>query len=368
MVQAKWRVAWGLALCLSAACSESESKKEQEPPATPALERGWQKIAPGGATTCARGDDFHFFVRGGSVNKLAIVFDGGGACWDARTCGIADAIFSPTADEMLPEPGQGLGALDNPENPIRDWYAVFIPYCTGDLHWGDNEATYPSASGGEDVVIRHRGQVNVRAVLDWVYANFEKPETILVTGISAGAYGSIGWAPYVMQHYPDSFVVQLGDCGAGVITDTFFKDSFPSWKAESLILGWMADADDVSIEELQLEDLYIRAANAFRGNVFSQYNTYNDENQRFYYTAMGGADADWSPAMREKLAAIHAGAPTFRSYVAGGELHGILPYDEFYSYQADGVRLRDWFADLIEGKDVENVSCVSCDEPELYTP
>ena len=76
-------------------------------------------------------------------------------------------------------------------------------------------------------------------MLDWVYERFRSPETIFVTGVSAGAYGSIGWAPHIIDHYPDSKVVQLGDCGAGVITDTFFMDSFPSWKAESLIPDWI---------------------------------------------------------------------------------------------------------------------------------
>jgi hypothetical protein len=348
---------------LLGSCGDGEGGGGQKAVTLPDLDGDWAKIAPGGETSCARGDDFHFFVRGGSVNKLAIVFDGGGACWDAETCGLADAIFSPLADDALPEPGAGVGDYANEENPLRDWYSVFIPYCTGDLHWGDSVMRY-TADGQPDVEIRHKGQANVRAVLDWVYARFERPETILITGISAGAYGSLGWAPHVMQHYPESFVVQLGDSGAGVITETFFADSFPSWKAESLLLGW-SDDEEVDLATLGLEDLYIRAASAFPTNVFSQYNTYHDENQRFYYTAMGGKDEDWSPKMRAKLKSIIAGAPNFRSYLSGGELHGILPYPEFYDYRAGGVRLRDWVAELVSGNDVENVECESCAEPEL---
>jgi hypothetical protein len=332
---------------------------------TPELdEESWTKIPGGGETLCARGDEFHFFVRGGTVNKLVILFDGGGACWDATTCSIADQIFSPTADEELPEPGDGIGDKTDDENPFRDWYQVFIPYCTGDIHWGDSDTTYQPEGDAPEITIHHRGQTNTRAVLDWVYENFSAPERIFVTGVSAGAYGSIGWAPAIIEHYPDSHVTQLGDCGAGVITDTFFEDSFPSWKADSLIPEWV----DTPIDQLKLEDLYIKIANHYPDRVFSQYNTHNDENQRFYYTAMGGKDEDWSPKMYEKIEAIIDGAPTFRSYIAGGVKHVVLPYPEFYTYESDGVRLRDWVADLAEGNDVENVACTSCDEPDLYEP
>lgn len=329
----------------------------------PDVDPTWTKIPGGGDTICARGDEFHFFVRGGTVNKLIIVFDGGGACWNAQTCGIADAIFSPTADAELPDPGDGISDNGDEENPFRDWYQVFIPYCTGDVHWGDNDMTYPGQDGMPDVTIHHRGQVNTKAVLDWVYERFEKPDTIFVTGMSAGSYGSIGWAPHIMDHYKDSHVVQLGDSGAGVITDTFFEDSFPAWNADS-ILPKDVPGLDKPISELKLEDLYISLSNAYPKNVFSQYNTYNDENQRFYYTAMGGKDEDWSPKMREKISTIIAGAPKFRSFIEGGIKHVILAYPEFYTYASDGTRIRDWVADLAAGKPVENVECKDCAEAE----
>jgi hypothetical protein len=334
----------------------------------PELAPEWTAIEPGGETICARGDEFRFFVRGGKLNKLLITFDGGGACWSSMTCSFGDALFSPTAEETLPERVEVAGDNTNPENPFRDWYQVFIPYCTADVHWGDSVTTYPAEGPNPEVVINHKGQTNTRAVLDWVYERFEKPDAVFVTGMSAGSYGSIGWAPHVMEHYRDSYVAQLGDCGAGVITDTFFEDSFPAWKADAVIPDWI-DGLDVPLSELAIEDLYIAAANHYPNNFFGQYNTDNDENQRLYYRAMGGKDEDWSPKMREKIAAISAAAPTFRSFIAGGVKHVVLPYPEFYSYQADGVRVRDWVADIADGKPVDNVDCGSkCAEAELYQP
>lgn len=356
-----------MAVGLMSGCASDEDKG----PRVADIAQSWQAIVPGGETTCARGGEFKFFVRGGSVNKVAIVFDGGGACWDALTCSIADQVFSPVVDEtetLLTEVGDGTGAYDNPENPLKDWFTVFIPYCSGDIHWGDSVTTYGGGdSGFPEVTISHKGRANVQSALDWVYENFEAPERIMVTGYSAGSYGSLGWAPHIIEHYPDSNVVQVGDCGAGVITETFFQDSFPSWNAADIVPTWV-DGLDVPIEEIALSDFYINLSNHYPEQRFSQINTNNDENQRFFYEAMGGLDADWSPKMNASIDAIVAAAPTFRSYIGWGEQHVLSPYAEFYTMQVDGVRLRDWVADLIEGREVENVKCTDCVTEELYVP
>src|SRR5262245_58626937 len=182
------------------------------------LNQGWNEIDPGGATTCALGGPYAFWVRPGTVNRLVVDFSGGGACWDALTCGLAagnEAICTQTVDtmRMRVQSGMANGIYDHTraDNPIKDWYHVIVPYCTCDIHWGDNAATY--TSGSDTITIQHRGAVNSRAVLDWVYANFGAPEEILVTGCSAGSYGSIGWSAYVADHYRSSKMVQFGDSG-----------------------------------------------------------------------------------------------------------------------------------------------------------
>ena len=42
--------------------------------------------------------------------------------------------------------------------------------------------------------IHHRGAVNAGAATQWVAENFPEAETVLVTGCSAGSYGSVFWA------------------------------------------------------------------------------------------------------------------------------------------------------------------------------
>lgn len=359
------------AALLCAACTTSTSDEPELPaPAVPdTLDDGWTEILTGGDTICSRGTEYAFFVRKGTVNKVVIDFIGGGACWDELTCGLADAIFNPDIENVRAavQANVPAGFYDdaNPENPFKDWYHVVLPYCTGDVHWGDNTQTY--GSGDTEVTIEHKGAVNTRAVLDWVYDSFEAPEDVLVTGCSAGSYGSVMWAPHVAEHYADTRVMQFGDSGAGIITQTFFEDSFPSWKAEGAFPTWIdaLDPNKVDVLDLTLGDLYRGLANHYPHQQFSQYNTAFDENQVFYFTAMGGSGADeWSQKMHASIDYIHQGAETFSSFIAPGEQHCILLFDNFYTVNAGGVRLVDWLSEMVAGQSPASAACTSdCSDP-----
>ena len=47
--------------------------------------------------------------------------------------------------------------------------------------------------------------------------------------------------------------------------------------------------------------------------------------------------------------------PEFRSYVLPGKVHTVLLSASFYSGYVDSVALRDWVANLVEGKEVHDV-------------
>ena len=62
---------------------------------------------------------------------------------------------------------------------------------------------------------------------------------------------------------------------------------------------------------------------------------------------------------------IAAADPAFRSFLAGGYEHMVLPRDAFYTYKSDGIRFTDWLADVLAGKPVASVACTTCDRPEF---
>ena len=63
----------------------------------------------------------------------------------------ADGTWTMDIVDQVGGTGRGIYDDTDPRNPFGDWYHVFIPYCTGDLHWGDAVATY--GSGGAAVTI-----------------------------------------------------------------------------------------------------------------------------------------------------------------------------------------------------------------------
>jgi hypothetical protein len=125
----------------------------------------WTKIEPGGETICSQGTPYAFYAHPGTVNRLVVYFEGGGACWDANTCSNPGIYYDASVDETdNPEnDAKGIFDLDNPANPFIDWFQVFVPYCTGDVHWGNQATTYHW--GGADHTINHKGFTNVSAVL-----------------------------------------------------------------------------------------------------------------------------------------------------------------------------------------------------------
>src|SRR5262249_23244602 len=78
-------------------------------------------------------------------------------------------------------------------NPARDYNMVFVPYCTGDIHSGNNVKMYSGEgdSGPETITFHHAGHANTVAVVDWVKQHFSTVPKLLVTGCSAGGAGAI---------------------------------------------------------------------------------------------------------------------------------------------------------------------------------
>jgi hypothetical protein len=156
------------------------------------LAPGWNTIEPGGATTCSDGTPYKFLVRPGDPAKLVVYFQGGGGCFDGRTC---DPDVEPTYTVNLEQLDlaryDGIFAFANAENPFADSSFVFAPYCTADVHIGNRDVTYQAPAGenhpAHDVTIHHRGAANAAAVLAWTEAHFFRPESVFVTGSSAGS-------------------------------------------------------------------------------------------------------------------------------------------------------------------------------------
>jgi hypothetical protein len=65
-----------------------------------------------------------------------------------------------------------------------------VPYCTGDVHTGNNVVVYDDADKTKPTTYYHRGYANAKALGAWMAANMDRPEQLLVSGSSAGGVGA----------------------------------------------------------------------------------------------------------------------------------------------------------------------------------
>src|SRR5215831_3475391 len=158
-------------------------------------------------------------------DKLMIFLQGGGACFNAATCADNPSSFSAADFAALDVPACGSqeevphgcisvnnGILDrtNPANPVKDWSYVFVPYCTGDVHGGNNPAgTVAGIAGTQQFV----GYFNMGLYLARLLPTFPGITRVLLTGVSAGGFGSVAAYGPVSRAFPSAQVDMLDDSG-----------------------------------------------------------------------------------------------------------------------------------------------------------
>lgn len=325
--------------------------------ATQEADSPWTQIPVEGAT-CARGTPYSFFAHAGNPDKLMVYFQGGGACWNADTCK-PNGTFDDSVEAGELERYGGIFDFGNPQNPVADYSVVVVAYCTGDVHTGT--AAHEFSVGDTNISIHFDGFANAQAVLDWVYAHYENPASLIVTGSSAGAYGAVFNAPYLLVHYPDADATVFGDAGIGVVAAGW--DGFETWDTMDNVSPKYAD---VTPGTEFTNSLYTAAARAFPNARVAEYTSYSDAVQTGFYALMGGAREDWVMGLETSFAELDQ-LENFRSYIGWGGTHTALATPIFYLMQVDGISFRDWFADLISGAPVTNVKCDDCLTPELAT-
>jgi hypothetical protein len=146
-------------------------------------------------------------------SNLLVYLNGGGACWDAFTCLVVkSATLGPYTSTQFSKDIAGIGAtVDRADslNPFKDWSFVFVPYCTGDVHAGNNVATY--LSGGQSVPFHHQGHANFMAYLARVAPTFPAPGKVMIVGDSAGGAGATVSYASARAYWPNATMYLIND-------------------------------------------------------------------------------------------------------------------------------------------------------------
>ena len=334
--------------------------------------------------------DYHFFVKRGTVNKLVVYYQGGGACWENLTCNIP--VCKNRVDLSFDDPDNataGFADLSNPDNPFKDWNAVFVPYCTCDVHFGDVDQIYVGVL--PDVRVSHRGYQNAKTVEKFARENFLKPEAVFVTGSSAGGYGALFHGPFLRRVWPRSRFSILGDASNGVITLDFLQNEFENWN----FLANIPDDIPGAVESISGGDGmvgYLEAvANYFPDTKWANYTTGYDGGtggQTGFYNVMlqnsplgalswWNASCEFHDVMVEQAADTAARVPSnYRYYIGAGSAHTMYGSDKVYSDQSGGESqtILDWVNDMLAfdpaaaDPGAPSWQSVECDDCEIVLP
>lgn len=323
--------------------------------------QSWIKVTPGPTRfmgmdlkpTCSgyTGDNtYSFWARAGSSSNLVIYLQGGGACWSPQSCITSPTYFPDVTD--LDHPGylHGIFAFDLPQNPLKDWSFLYVPYCTGDLHWGSNDWEYKYAPG-LSWKIHHRGLENFLAALKWAKERLPRPRKILVTGSSAGGFGAIGVFPWVERLYPATRIYVLSDAGSGDVPREFDALADLHWGVQ---LPWWVRGIS---QPIYLPEFWKTMARRHPMVRFGEYiaawdstlTWYRNEILKYFGIATDESDVcvDFHTHLMETIS-LKQEAPNYKSYVAAGGLHVILPRPEFYTESSAGVPFLQWLVAMIE--------------------
>jgi hypothetical protein len=206
---------------------------------------GWHFYQIDGAI-CRDGSPNGIFVRysadSANSDKLMIYFEGGGACLSPHFCDhnpanlgqmfsggantqgegfnaiLFDNLVSPAIAQLPWD--KGIFDFTNAANPFKGWNQVYIPYCTGDVHFGTNDNGNVATSvitGGHFV-----GYNNTKLFAGHIVPTFPQVKRVVLAGSSAGGLGAVFNMGMIQDAFTTAVPVTVLDDSAVGFPDTQF--------------------------------------------------------------------------------------------------------------------------------------------------
>jgi hypothetical protein len=186
---------------------------------------GWTWIdVPG--SKCRDGSGAGYYWRRGKKSSVMVFLNGGGACADPFFCGLnpvnvdqnlpielliggtINLVLGPDAQRQV-APDEGVFKRD-PRNPVADWNMIYVPYCTGDIHSGSREDVMVDGVAGKQQFV---GYKNLGLFLKSFGPSFMNAKQVLLTGSSAGGFGSLLNYDRFQEFFKGQEVLAISDSG-----------------------------------------------------------------------------------------------------------------------------------------------------------
>jgi hypothetical protein len=343
---------------VTTAPSVTDPVATDSPAITAAEPLAWDVITAPADCMCSDGSGFEFFVHRADPAKVVFFLEGGGACFDAGTCGPDSTSFKRTVghDDQLSDVTAGIFDFTNPDNPFKDWSVVYVPYCTGDIFLGSGAHDY-----GGGVVIQHKGNVDASAALQHLAETFPGATQLVVAGESAGAAPDPLFAGLAADLLPAARITVLAD-GAGAYPDVPAVNALIGglWSTQNAVPDW-PETQGMTAEQWSLPGLFVKAHEHAPAITFARHDYAFDQTQTFF-GSLAGFDADnLIQLIDQNEAEIEKGGVDLLSYISPGTNHTVIGSPAFYTETQNGMSLLDWVTALVAGDTVVDNHCTVAD-------
>jgi hypothetical protein len=144
-----------------------------------------------------------------TADSVFIYMEGGNACFNGLSCAKTANLNGYVAANLATDAAtlDAMPIFDRTSSLFKDYNYVFIPYCTGDVHAGDNDTMVAGT-------MRHfHGAHNMDLYLARIKSAFPHAKKIIISGSSAGGFGAAFNYDRAAKAFPNVKVALIDDSG-----------------------------------------------------------------------------------------------------------------------------------------------------------
>ena len=306
----------------------------------------WYDIPVAGATS-SDGSEWHGIFRKGTENKAVIYFFGGVSITPETSEGGKEFYAtSMLAQDFVAQGGVGSSAENN---PFKDWSFIVIPYATGDFHAGTG--IYEGKK-----TVYHTGYSNYSAYIEQIKPYVGEPDTLLVTGFSAGGFATSLLADDVIGRFPSAENVTVCVDSSLLLYDGWHDTAVYLWKTPTEISDRLTTDNLVldsltALHEKRGSSVKILFDCSYRDDTLMQYQSYIDNGKMDRTKELGDS---FQRDLKEMVNGLRTNIPDVGIYIwCSGEdadthntQHTIISYNVFDKLGNDRS-VGEWIFDAV---------------------
>lgn len=314
----------------------------------------WYQITPAN-TISSDGSEWHGIFRKGTENKVVVYFFGGGVSITEETSRGGTKFY---ATNMLAQDFVAQGGIgsDDDANPFKDWTMIVIPYASGDFHSGTGEYHY--VENGKNKTVYHNGYNNYTNYIEAVKEYVGEPDTLLVTGFSAGGFATALLADDVMDRFPTAENVTVCVDSALLLYDGWRDSAENLWQSPQEISDRLTTNNLVldsltALYEKRGDSVKILFDCSYRDNTLMQYQSYIDNGEMLQSKELGD---QFQVTLKEMVQKLQTNIPTIGVYIwsyaedpkTGNTQHTIISSNVFDKL-GNEKSICEWIYDAVNG-------------------